>query len=506
MVRTAETRIIEYDLYMIKSFPIPEYVLNIGAHLVDRGFDAYLVGGCVRDVLLGRGVNDWDIATNAKPEQIQELFPDSVYENQFGTVGIKERMANGESQIVEVTTYRLEGAYTDKRHPDTIKFANTLEEDLARRDFTINAMAVKLPMTNDQLPMTDLFGGQEDLKKKLIRCVGNPDERFGEDALRLMRAVRFATQLECAIEKDTADAMARAAASLDAIAQERIRDEFVKIVMSEHAATGMVLLEQYGLLQYIIPELREGIAIAQNRHHIFGVWEHSVRTLDYAAQQDYSLEVRLASLFHDIAKPRTKAGEGEFATFYNHERVGARMARAIMERMRFDAKTTERVEHLVKYHMFYYNTGEVSEAGVRRFINRVGIEYLDDLIRVREADRIGSGVPKAVPYKIRHLLYMIEKVRHDPVSSKMLAVNGDDVMHLLGIEPGPRVGSVLAILLDEVLEDPKRNSVEYLAARIRELGSLSDEKLRAAAQQSKTRALEFEQGVDEQMKRKHAVS
>ena len=492
---------------MDKNFPIPRYVLDIGTALGTAGFEAYLVGGCVRDVLLGRDVNDWDVATNATPEQVQQLFSDSVYENQFGTVGVKvrQRPEDDIQDVVEVTTYRVESRYSDQRHPDSVRFAKTLEEDLSRRDFTINAMALDCTALSVG-HVVDLFSGKKDLDKKLVRCVGNPDERFSEDALRLMRCVRFATQLGFAIEKETGDALMRNAGLLSRIAEERIRDEFTKIIMCKNAASGMVMLEQYGLLAHIVPELREGISVAQNRHHIYGVWEHTVRTLDYAAQQGYSLEVRLASLFHDIAKPRTKVGEGEFATFYNHEAVGARMAKKIMERLRFSSEVAARVEHLVRYHMFYYNVGEVSEAGVRRFINRVGIDYLDDLIRVREADRIGSGVPKAVPYKIRHLLFMIEKVRHDPVSSRMLAVHGEDVMRILDIAPGPRVGLVLAMLLDEVLEDPERNTAEYLEQRIRDLGAMPDAQLHKQAAGAKTRSMEFEQGVERGMKKKYSVS
>ena len=488
-------------------FSIPQYVSDIGAALGKAGFEACLVGGCVRDLLLSRDVNDWDIATNAMPDQVQKVFPDSVYENEFGTVGIKVRARPEDDvqDVVQVTTYRIESRYSDQRHPDDVRFAKTLEEDISRRDFTINAMAVKLPITNYQLPITDLFDGQGDLKKKLIRSVGNPDERFGEDALRLMRCVRFAAQLGFAIEKETGDALVRNAALLSRIAQERIRDEFAKIVMCKNAASGLVMLEQYGLLAHIVPELREGISVAQNRHHIYGVWEHTMRTLDYAAQQGYSLEVRLAALFHDIAKPRTKAGEGEFATFYNHEHVGARMARKIMERLRFSSEIADRVEHLVRYHMFYYNVGEVSEAGVRRFINRVGIDYLDDLIKVREADRIGSGVPKAVPYKIRHLLFMIEKVRHDPISPRMLAVHGEDIMRILGITPGPRVGWVLGALLDDVLEDPQRNTKEYLEKRVQELGSMSEENLKKLFEKSKETTMEFEKGQEYEMRKKFYV-
>lgn len=510
--------------------------------MVDNGYETYLVGGCVRDLLrktvYGESIEpkDWDISTNAKPEEIQKLFPDSVYENQFGTVLVKlkpqtvtdDTQTNTEEKIlrtsasgqrrsalnvVEVTTFRLEGKYTDKRHPDEVKFAKTIEEDLSRRDFTINAMALKcnpnLHMHSNALnerELIDPYGGHGDLGKKIIRTVGKPEERFQEDALRLLRAARFAVELGFEIEFNTRRAIEKCASLLEMIAKERIRDEFIKIINSPAAARGMIRLEELNLLRYIVPELREGLGVGQNKHHIYTVFEHHVRALDYATKKNYSLEVRLASLFHDVGKPRSKQGNGPNSTFYNHEAIGAKMTLKILDRLRFSRELVEKVTHLVRYHLFYYNVGEVTEAGVRRFLARVGPESVPDLLKVREADRIGSGVPKAFPYKLRHLLFMIEKVKNDPIGPKMLKVSGDDVMRILEISPGPRVGQVLAILLEEVLDDPSRNREEGLESRVRDLGKLNDGELKKLADRAKERKEEFEGGVEAEMKKKYFVT
>ncbi|MBI5220664.1 MAG: HD domain-containing protein [Candidatus Liptonbacteria bacterium] len=275
--------------------------------------------------------------------------------------------------------------------------------------------------------------------------------------------------------------------------------------MTPRAADGIFLLEELGLLPHVLPELREGIGVPQDKHHIYSVFEHSVRSLRYAAEQNYSLEVRLAALLHDIGKPRTKQGVSPNSTFYNHEMAGAKMTLRAVDRLRFSKDITEDAAHLVRWHMFYYNVGEVSAAGVRRFLARVGIEYVDDLLRVREADRIGSGVPKAVPYKLRHLKFMIDKVRHDPISPKMLRVNGLDIMRLLEIPPSPRVGQILAILLEEVLEDPERNGEEKLEVRIKELGKKTDTELAALTAAARSKKEEFESGLEKEMKQKHHV-
>ena len=486
---------------------IPLEVLNIVEKLTQAGYKAYLVGGCVRDLILGLNPKDWDIATNAKPLDIQKLFPNSLYENSFGTVAVKTDSEDSALKLIEVTTFRLEGKYTDKRHPDEIKFAKTIEEDLSRRDFTVNALAINLPPKNLKLPsaLIDPYKGAEDISAKLICCVGNPEERFNEDALRLIRAIRFACGLTFNIEEKTRKAINKNANLLSFIAKERVRDEFVKIVMSQNAAKGIQLLEDTGLMQYIIPELCEGINCAQNKHHIYTVWEHNLRSLDYTVSKNYSFEIRLAALLHDVGKPKTKRGQGESATFYGHEVVGAKMVSRILKDLKFSSAIVEKVVHLVRCHLFYYNVGDVTPAGVRRFIKRVGSENIPDLIKIREADRIGSGVPKAVPYKLRHLLYMIEKVKEDPVSSRMLAINGRDVMDIAKLNPSSKVGQILDILLDEVLEEPKRNEAVYLKERVVELANMSEAELVALQNKARNRKEEFEKGLEEEMKERYYV-
>jgi len=494
---------------------ISKEVLDVIGSLKKAGFQAFIVGGSVRDVLIGRKPKDWDVATDAKPEEIQKIFPDSVYENAFGTVGVKTRSAEPALALIEVTTFRHEEKYTDFRHPDKVEFAKTIEEDLARRDFTINALALKVESRKSKVEssetcdceITDPFGGQEDLKKKIVKAVGNPDVRFNEDALRLVRAVRFAAELKFEIEGKTAEAIKKYAHLLEAIAKERIRDEFVKIIMSGNGgpAWGVFQLEELGLLKNIIPELREGISVGQNKHHIYTVWDHNLRALNYSSESGYDLEIRLASLLHDVGKPRVKVGDGPDSTFYAHEIAGAKMTAKIMDRLHFSKKISDKVVHLVRQHLFYYNVDEVTEAGVRRFLSRVGVENVSDLLKVREADRIGSGVPKAVPYKTRHLLFMIEKVKTDPISPKMLKVDGADLMKILNIPPGPRIGWILAILLEEVLDDPKKNIKEDLESRIRDLEKLPDGELLRLSKSAREKKEEFESGAEEEMKRKFYI-
>ncbi len=479
---------------------VPKEVVKVAATLAEGGFEAYLVGGCVRDMLLGREPKDWDIATNAKPDEIQELFEDSVYENDFGTVGVKTESEDPKLHVVEVTTYRIEGKYSDKRHPDEVKFATKIEDDLSRRDFTVNAMAMDMKEN-----VVDPYGGQKDLKSGMIRTVGDPEERFNEDALRLMRAVRFAMELDFEIEPATRKAVKKLAGELEMIAKERVRDELVKILMTPRAAKGIILLEELGLLKNILPELREGLGVGQNKHHVYEVFEHNVRALDYTAKKDYSLAVRMAALLHDVGKPRSKAGNGPDSSFHQHEYIGAKMAAQALDRLRFPKDFTEQVAHLVRRHMFYYNVGDVTPAGVRRFVVRVGPENIDDLLKVREADRIGSGVLKAVPYKLRHLLFMIEKVKQDPILPKMLALRGEDLMALLKIKPSPRVGWILNALLEEVLDDPELNNKEYLSKEAQKLDKCSDAELKKLAEKAKTRKNEFEEDAEEEIKKKFRV-
>ena len=452
---------------------LPKEVKEIIKKLHDANFEGYAVGGCVRDLLLGKEPKDWDVTTNAKPEEIQNIFPENVYENTFGTVAVKTGSEDPALSLVEITPYRIEGKYTDKRHPDEVRFADKIEDDLSRRDFTINAMAMDL---NGEI--VDLFGGQKDLRSKTIKTVGEPTERFNEDALRLLRSVRFATVLDFKIEKNTLEAVIKNTDWLTAISKERIRDEFIKIINSDNAYSGITILYETGLLKHIVPELLEGVGVSQNLHHIYTVWEHNTLALKYAAEKNYSLEVRLGSLFHDIGKPRTKRGDGKYSTFYGHDVVGSKMTTEIMKRLKFSKETSEKVIKLVRYHLFYYNVGEVTESSVRRLLVNVGLENINDLIKVREADRIGSGTPKAIPYKLRHLQYIIDKVSHDPISVKMLKVNGEDVMKKLETKPGPKIGLILNCLLAEVIDDPDKNNREYLEKRINELDKKSPEELK----------------------------
>ncbi|MDD5626836.1 MAG: HD domain-containing protein [Patescibacteria group bacterium] len=443
---------------------ILQEVKDIIKKLEKAGFEGYIVGGCVRDFLLGKEPKDWDITTNAKPEEIIKIFPDGRYENKFGTVVISE---------VEVTTYRIEAKYTDKRHPDAVRFAAKLEDDLARRDFTINALA----MGAKEGKVIDLFGGQEDLNNKIVRAVGNSEERFSEDALRLLRAVRFATELHFEIEEKTREAIKKLSSNLKFISSERIRDEFTKIVMSEQAEWGLRLLLDLKLLSYIIPELLAGVGMEQPKHHIYTVFEHAVKSLGFCKSQ--KIEVRLAALLHDIAKPYARQGAGDEATFYGHNVRGAHMSRKILYRLKYSKKVVERVAHLIRHHMFVYNIGEVTERGVRRLLRKVGPENITDLIELRVADRLGSGCPKAKPYKLRHLEYMLEKVSRDPISAKMLKINGNDIMKILNIKPGPKIGLLVNALLAEVLDDPKLNEKKTLEKMVLGLAKLPDQELKA---------------------------
>jgi len=480
---------------------IPKEVKFVIGKLKEKDFEAYIVGGCVRDFLRGVEPEDWDVVTNAKPKEIQKIFPKSFYNNQFFTVTVQTDSQNSRLKEIEITTYRSEAKYTDKRHPDEIKFAKTIEEDLARRDFTVNAIAL-------DLKIIDPFDGQHDLKDKIIKAVGNPKERFGEDALRMMRAVRFAVTLGegWQIDKKTAEAIKKNSPWLQAISRERIRDELLKIIMGDRAAAGLELLRGLSLLKYIIPELEEGYKITQNKHHIYECYDHYLRSLDYAAKRNFNKYVRLAALFHDIGKPRVKRGEGLDATFYGHEIVGTKMTTQILNRLKFSKKEIEKIAKLVRYHLFYYNPDEVGESSVRRLVRQVGPENVEELLQVRMADRIGSGVPKAEPYKLRHLRYVMERVSQDPISAKMLKMDGNNVMRILGIQPGPKVGQILDVLLSYVLDDPKKNDKEFLEKEIKKLGKLSEKKLSSLTQKARKEREKLEMKRDEMTKKKYWVT
>ncbi len=474
----------------------PQEIKKILEKLNQAGFEAYAVGGCVRDFLLKKKPNDWDITTQAKPAEIQKIFPNSFYENKFGTVTVKTKSKEKSLKEIEITTFRTEKNYSDKRHPQNICFALTCKDDLSRRDFTINALAA-----DHEGKIIDLFNGQKDLQNKIIRAVGEPPKRFNEDALRMIRAVRLATELDFKIEPKTIGAIKKNSSWLQAIAKERIRDELIRIIMSRQPEKGIELLRESGLLKYIIPELEEGFGVGQNRHHIYTIYQHSILSLKFAAQRKYSLEIRLAALFHDIAKPQTKEGEGEDSTFYNHDQIGAKVVITILQRLKFPKKIIEKVSLLVRHHMFVYNVDEVTEAGVRRLLRRVGKENIGDLIKLRICDRLGSGVPKAIPYKLRHLQYVIEKVSQDPISVKMLKIDGHKLMDILKISPGPKVGLLLESLLAEVLENPELNKQTALSKRAKELNKISEKELKEKIKKVK----EKKEEIDTEIKGKYWV-
>jgi len=454
----------------------PAHVLKILQTLQGQGYEAVIVGGCVRDLLMAKEPKDWDITTQARPEDILRIFPEAKYENNFGTVLLPLKLKES-STVLEITTYRSEQNYSDRRHPDQVFFEDRLDKDLERRDFTINALAFN-PF--DERPIIDLFGGQKDIKEKIIRAVGEPSDRFKEDALRMLRAIRFSAQLGFSLEPKTQRAILKLAGSLKFVSPERIRDELIKILASDRPAEGIRLLKDCKLLQYILPELEQGIGVRQDRHHIYQVFEHNVLSLRHCPSSDWA--VRLAALLHDVAKPKTRKIIKGIATFYNHEYLGAKMTDRIMTRLKFSNEDRQRVVNLIKNHMFYYNVGEVTAASVRRLIVKVGRENLKDLIDLRIADRLGSGTPKAVPYKLRHLQYMMEKVQNDPVSVKMLKIDGHDLMRALKIPPGPKIGAILEVLLSAVIDDPGLNTAGELTARAKKLAALELAELRSQAQ------------------------
>lgn len=507
---------------------IPQPVVDIIETLQKAGFEAFIVGGCVRDILLKRIPKDWDITTSAVPEEIMRIFPDSFYENEFGTVGVKvprfmettdsthenllrnpkEKDSEAIRDIIEVTTYRTEGKYEDNRHPSDVHFTLSLKEDLARRDFTMNALAYG--PRGDEWKLIDIFSGADDIEKKIIRTVGSPAERFSEDALRLMRAVRFWSELRnpakldtsknWQIEKETDEAIQKLSENLASISQERIRDELSKIILSNSPSEGVQMLHDTHLLRFIIPELELGIGVSQNLHHIYTVWEHNLRAL--ATCPSKKLDVRLATLLHDVGKPATKRGNGLHSTFYNHDHVGARITEKILTRLHFSKAIIKKVTMLVDNHLFYYNVDEVTEASVRRLIKRVGLENMDDLMAVRIGDRLGSGVPKGKPYKLRHLEYMIDKVSKDAISVKMLAIKGTDLISVLHIPAGPQIGALLDVLLAETIENPLLNTKDTLLARAE---ILKDSPLETLRELAKEKIDEKRKEENNQIKKKHWV-
>lgn len=489
---------------MKKALKIPPQIANIPEALEKAGFEAYIVGGCVRDLLVGKKPKDWDVTTNATPGEIIKLFPKTFYENEYGTVGVVNEGAEDETlKVVEITPYRLEAAYSDYRRPDSVTFSNKLEDDLARRDLTINAIAYGVSKGQ----IVDHYKGQEDLKDKIIRTVGNPDDRFNEDALRILRAVRLATELGFKIEEKTEKSIKNDVFLLKKISFERIRDEFVKIVMSDSPKNGIELAHNLGILEYIIPETVNGLHVKQNGDHIYDVWEHNLRALQHSADNKWPLHVRMAALFHDVSKPETRrwSDEKKDYTFYGHDVVGGRVTKKIMERLKFPVKLTETVSKLVRYHLFFSDIEKITLSAVRRIVKNVGPENVWDLMKVRACDRIGMGRPKEKPYRLRKYEAMIEEAMRAPVSVGMLKTDGERVMEVTHETPGPRLGWMLHALLEEVLDDPNLNTEDYLNKRTLELAKMSDIELKKLGEEGKEKKDEVEGQEIEEIRKRHWV-
>lgn len=453
-------------------FQLPSEVTNILQALKKSGFDAFVVGGAVRDLLTNRQVDDWDFTTGAVPEEIQKIFPGSFYDNAFGTVGIPR-----DGKVFEITTFRTEYGYSDKRRPDKVEWGKSLEEDLSRRDFTINAMALQIKdkgqglrvkgEENYDVEIIDPFEGQKDLDKKIIKAVGDPNQRFGEDALRMMRAIRLGAELGFGIEGLTLEAIKKNKDLIKKISWERIRDEFLKIIASPFPADGIKLLYSTGLLEIILPELVRGAGVPQGGHHIFDVFTHCVESLRFCPSLD--VWVRLATLFHDVGKPDTMVMRDGKPTFYNHEVAGARLVKAISDRLRFPREKKDFLWKMVRWHMFAYSP-EMTDAAIRRFMRRVGKEDIPKMIELRVGDRKGGG-SRETSWRLEELKRRITGLMHDPLTVADMKADGHDVMEILGIKPGPKIGEVLDSLFEEVLEDPKKNDREYLLAKIKEFAT-----------------------------------
>ena len=418
-------------------------------------YEIFLVGGAVRDLLLGREVYDFDFATNARPEQVNRLFERTVPTGiRHGTVSV---LLNKNSY--EITTYRTDGVYSDSRHPDEVCFSQKIEDDLSRRDFTINALAYDLKDQN----IIDLFSGLADLEAGIIRTIGKADDRFREDALRMIRACRFSAQLGFFIETETASAIFSNAGLIQNLSNERIRDELIKTVMSVKPSTGFENLRQTGILKIILPELDSGWGVMQNKFHKYDVYYHNLYSLDAVESTDYRM--RLAALLHDIGKPNTKKhnSDSEESVFYNHECIGAKIASKILRRLKFSNQDIDYISHLIRYHMFYY-TEEWTDGAVRRFIRNVGLENIEALFELRRADRIGNGTKSEECLPISRFKEKIRRIleKDNAFSLKDLQINGKILMAKFSLSPSPLLGNTLKYLLECVLDNQEFNTEEKL--------------------------------------------
>jgi len=482
---------------------IPKEVLFVTETLEKAGFEAYSVGGCMRDILLGKTPKDWDVTTNATPDDIQKLFENTFYTNSFGTVGIVQETTDETLKVIEVTPYRKEGKYSDARHPDSVAWSKNIHEDLQRRDFTINALAFR-PASNESI---DDFAGKKDLKAGLLRAVGVPEERFTEDALRILRCLRLAGELGFSIEENTYVAIKKCVPMLEKISKERVRDEFSKILLSQKPIQTLILAHELGVLSFITPEIEEGVGIDQNQAHKYTVFEHNIRALQHAADKNWSLEVRLAALFHDVGKPKARrwSDEKNDWTFHGHDVVGGKMVKKILESLKFPRETVDKVEKLVRWHMFFSDPDKVTLSAVRRIISNVGKENIEALMSLRMCDRIGTGRPKEQPFRLRKYQSMITQALSDPISVGMLKIDGARFMEISRETPGPRIGWVLHALLEEVLDDPVKNTAEYLEQAALKFSGLSDANLKLLGEAGKERKEEEEVESVRQIRKQYFV-
>jgi len=430
-----------------------------------KGKELCLVGGAVRDMLQGRKAHDWDLATDALPGEVKDIFKQGRHGGKVIPTGIKHGTVTVlyRGHNMEITSYRTEADYSDGRRPDKVHYTTSIEEDLSRRDFTMNAIALRLPKAEK----IDPFGGEADLKKGIIRCVGDPAARFSEDGLRPLRAVRFAAQLSCTLDPETLSAIPGALSTSAKVSAERVRDELEKIIASEKPSRAFLLMEQSGLLALFLPELNACRGIDQKGFHRFDVLEHSLLACDYAAGKQFPQDVRLAALLHDIGKPPVRQPDKSFDgtpywTFYQHEHESEKISQNILERLRYPNAFTDSVCHLVKEHMFSYSD-DWGDAAVRRFIVRIGEDNLTKIYQLRRADAYATAGNEPPPNTLLPLMYRVEKILGEKraFSLKDLAVSGRDLI-AIGIKPGKTLGLILNELLETVLDDPEQNTREAL--------------------------------------------
>lgn len=439
---------------------LPKSVKEILEKFDKAGYEIYIVGGAVRDILMTKSTNDWDFTTNATPEEILKVIPGGLYNNQFGTVFTDN--PNDPNRPHEITTFRKEEGYTDARHPDKVTWGKSLKEDLSRRDFTINSLAF-----DKNLKVIDLYKGQEDIKNKLIRAVGNPDERFSEDALRMMRAVRIGAELGFTIEEKTFEAIKKNAGLINKIAKERVKDELFKLLSSPNPYDGVLLFKNSGLMAEILPELEKCFGVEQKspgRHHIYDVGNHLLMSLKFCKSEDPV--TRFATLIHDVGKPQTyKKLPTGVITFYNHEMVSTKIAESIAERLRFSRKETEKLVTLIRWHQFTVDERQTDSA-IRRFLRNIGLENVEDMLALRVADRLGGGA-RETSWRLEEFKKRLAEVQKQPFTVRDLKIDGNDIMKTLRLRSGPQVGKILNDLFEKVVNKEIENKKEVLLQNLK---------------------------------------